>query len=176
MAAQPFGAGTLNTDVRFFPSTDQGAARGGPIDSRVLSAMLGYAVPAQAFSVAYQRMTGRSAFPYVEGNDAYLGNFSQIGDCAEANVRSWQARYDLNFERLGVPGMSVMSRYVSGSEAQVGAVSGQEWKRDTEVKYVIQTGTFKNLALRVRDATYRSSFSRDADEVRVLITYTQALW
>ncbi|NVZ53662.1 OprD family porin [Pseudomonas sp. B6002] len=176
VVAQPFGAGTLNTDVRFFSSTDQGAARGGPIDNRALSAMLGYAMGAQAFSVGYQRMAGRSAFPYVEGSDAYLVNFSQIGDFAEANERSWQARYDLNFERLGVPGLSVMSRYISGSEARVGAMSGQEWERDTEVKYVIQSGTFKNLALRVRDATYRSSFSRDADEVRVLITYTRALW
>ncbi len=176
VATQPFGAGTLNTDVRFFSSTDQGAARGGPIDNRAFSAMLGYAVSAQAFSVGYQRMAGRSAFPYVEGSDAYLVNFSQIGDFAEANERSWQARYDLNFERLGMPGLSFMSRYISGNEAQVGAVSGQERERDTEVKYVIQSGTFKNLALRVREATYRSSFSRDADEVRVLITYTRALW
>jgi hypothetical protein len=37
-------------------------------------------------------------------------------------------------------------------------------------------GAVKNLALCVRDATYRSSFSRDADEVRVLITYTRQVW
>lgn len=176
VATQPFAAGTLNADLRFFSSTDQGAARGGPIDNRALSGMLGYVQGAQVFSVGYQRMAGRSAFPYVEGSDAYLVNFSQIGDFAEANEHSWQARYDLNFDRLGVPGLSFLSRYISGNEAQVGAVSGQEWERDTEVKYVIQSGTFKNLALRVRDATYRSSFSRDADEVRVLITYTRALW
>lgn len=176
VATQPFAAGTLNADLRFFSSTDQGAARGGPIDNRALGGMLGYAQGPQVFSVGYQRMAGRSAFPYVEGSDAYLVNFSQIGDFAEANEHSWQARYDLNFDRLGVPGLSFMSRYISGNEAQVGAVSGQEWERDTEVKYVIQSGTFKNLALRVRDATYRSSFSRDADEVRVLITYTRALW
>lgn len=176
VATQPLGTGKLSADMRFFSSTDQGAARGGPIDNRAFSGMFGYGVGAQAFSVGYQRMAGRSAFPYVEGSDAYLVNFSQIGDFAEAHERSWQARYDLNFDRLGVPGLTFMSRYISGSEAQVGAAQGQEWERDTEVKYVIQSGTFKNLALRVRDATYRSSFSRDADEVRVLITYTQALW
>ncbi|MGB3127579.1 MAG: OprD family porin [Pseudomonas sp.] len=178
VASQPWGAGKLSADLRFFSSTDQGAARGGPIDNQAFSGMLGYARGAQAFSVGYQRMAGRTAFPYVEGSDAYLINFSQIGDFAEAGERSWQARYDVNFEALGMPGLTVMSRYVRGDDARVSAMPGpgQEWERDTEVKYVIQRGSFKNLALRVRDATYRSSFSRDADEVRVLITYTRLLW
>jgi len=54
------------------------------------------------------------------------------------------------------------------------ATSGRHESQRRSLLY--PRGAFKNLALRVRDATYRSSFSRDADEVRVLITYTQQVW
>jgi len=54
------------------------------------------------------------------------------------------------------------------------ATSGRHESQRRSLLY--PRGAFKNLALRVRDATYRSSFSHDADEVRVLITYTQQVW
>ncbi|WP_373568917.1 OprD family outer membrane porin [Pseudomonas yamanorum] len=76
---------------------------------------------------------------------AHADFFSDSHATLETRNVYFNRDYDLNFERLGVPGLSVMSRYISGSEAQVGAVSGQEWERDTEVKYVIQSGTFKKL-------------------------------
>jgi hypothetical protein len=71
-----------------------------------------------------------------------------------------------------------MSRYISGDNAEAPGVvgKGNEWEHNTEVRYVIQDGTFKNLALRLRSATYRSCFARDADETRILLTYTKALW
>jgi len=178
VASHPLGSGTVGADLRLFTSSDQGAARGGKIDNRALNGMLSYANGGHKVSAGYQQMSGSSAFPYVEGSDAYLVNFSQIGDFAEARERSWQARYDFDFERLGIPGLTVMSRYISGDNAQVPGVAGKghEWERNTEVKYVIQSGTFKNLGLRLRSATYRSSFARDADETRILLTYTKALW
>ncbi|WP_397453636.1 OprD family porin [Pseudomonas sp. NA-150] len=178
VATRPLGSGTLTGDLRFFTSKDEGQARGGQISNHALNGMVGYAINGHKFSAGYQRMSGESAFPYVEGSDAYLVNFSQIGDFAEAKERSWQARYDFDLERLGIPGLTLMSRYISGDNAEVPGVSGKanEWERDTEVRYVIQSGTFKNLALRLRNATYRSSFTRDADETRILLTYTKALW
>lgn len=178
VGTQALGAGTLSSDLRVFSSADQGAARGGEIDNQALNGLLGYARGGHKISLGYQRMSGASAFPYIEGSDAYLVNFAQIGDFAEARERSWQARYDFDFAPMGVPGLTFMSRYVSGKNAQVPGVEGKghEWERNTEIKYVIQSGTFKNLGLRLRSATYRSSFSRDADETRILLTYTKALW
>jgi hypothetical protein len=178
VASHPLGSGTVGADLRLFTSEDQGAARGGKIDNQTLNGMVSYAVDGHKVSAGYQQMSGSSAFPYIEGSDAYLVNFAQIGDFAEAKERSWQARYDFDFEHLGIPGLTVMSRYISGDNAQVPGVAGkgQEWERNTEVKYVIQSGTFKDLGLRLRNATYRSSFARDADETRILLTYTKALW
>jgi hypothetical protein len=178
VVTQSLGAGTLTSDLRWFSSVDQGAARGAAINNQALNGLITYAKGSHAFSAGYQRMSGKSAFPYIEGSDAYLVNFAQIGDFAEADERSWQARYDFNFAGLGIPGLTLMNRYLSGNNARVPGVAGQgqEWERNTEVKYVIQNGTFKNLALRLRSATYRSTFSRDADETRILITYTKALW
>lgn len=174
--ARPLAAGTVSSDLRFFSSESQGAAKAGKISNQSLNGMVGYAVGGHKVSVGYQAMIGDSAFPYVEGSDAYLVNYAQIGDFAEAKERSWQVRYDFDFERLGIPGLTFMSRYVDGDHAQVAGKTGEEWERNTEVKYVFQSGTLKNLALRVRNATYRSSFSRDADETRILLTYTKALW
>ncbi|AXI61013.1 outer membrane porin, OprD family [Pseudomonas kribbensis] len=173
---RPMAGGTVSSDLRFFSSESQGAAKAGKIHNQSLNGMVGYAAGGHKVSVGYQAMFGESAFPYVEGSDAYLVNYAQIGDFAEAKERSWQMRYDFDFERLGIPGLTFMSRYIDADHAQVAGKTGQEWERNTEMKYVIQSGTFKDVALRVRNATYRSSFSRDADETRILITYTKALW
>ena len=107
-----------------------------------------------------------------------LVNFVQINDFAGAEERSWQARYDFDFAKLGIPGLSFMSRYLSGDNIKLkNGETGKEWERNSEIKYVVQTGTFKDVAVRLRNATYRSNYSaRDADEMRVLVSYSVALW
>ena len=122
-------------------------------------------------------LPGDSAFPYVDGADPYLVNFVQINDFAGADERSWQARYDYNFAALGVPGLTFMTRYISGDNvSRAAGGEGKEWERDTEMKYVVQSGPLKNVAVRLRNATFRSNFARDADEVRLLVSYSVALW
>jgi hypothetical protein len=178
IASQPFGPGTFATDLRFAISDDQGEARGGPIDNKSLNGLVSYALSGHKFSAAYQHMSGDSAFPYVDGSDPYLVNFVQINDFAGAEERSWQARYDFDFVTLGIPGLSFMSRYVSGDNIKLkNGDEGKEWERNSEIKYVVQSGTFKDVAVRLRNATYRSNYSaRDADEVRLLVSYSVALW
>ncbi len=108
-------------------------------------------------SAGYQQMSGDSAFPYVDGSDPYLVNFVQINDFAEADERSWQVRYDYDFAKLGIPGLSFMSRYINGDNVSLAnGGEGKEWERNSEFKYVVQSGTFKNVAVRLRNATYRS--------------------
>ena len=41
---------------------------------------------------------------------------------------------------------------------------------------VIQSGSLKNLGLKVRNATVRSNFGNDLDETRLILSYTLALW
>ncbi|WP_339483327.1 MULTISPECIES: OprD family porin [unclassified Pseudomonas] len=178
VASQAFGPGTLGTDLRLAISDDDGAARGGKIDNKSINGLVSYALSGHKFSAGYQHMSGDSAFPYVDGSDPYLVNFVQINDFAGADERSWQARYDYDFGKIGIPGLSFMSRYVSGDNISLrNGDTGKEWERDSEIKYVVQSGTLKDVAVRLRNATYRSNYSaRDADEMRVLVNYSVALW
>ncbi|NWE37155.1 OprD family outer membrane porin, partial [Pseudomonas gingeri] len=53
-----------------------------------------------------------------------------------------------------------------------------EWERDTDLVYTVQSGPLKNVNVRLRNATLRSSngLTSDIDESRVIIGYTVALW
>lgn len=86
-------------------------------------------------------------------------------------------RYDYNFAALGIPGLTFMTRYINGDNvSRADGSEGKEWERNTEFKYVVQSGPLKNVAVRLRNATFRSNFTRDADEVRLLVSYSVALW
>ena len=178
VASRPLGPGTFGTDLRLAISDDTGAAHGGKIDNTSLNGLFSYALNGHKLSAGYQHMSGDSAFPYVDGADPYLVNFVQINDFAGAEERSWQARYDYDFAKLGIPGLSFMSRYLSGDNIKLkNGETGKEWERNSEIRYIVQSGTFKDVAFRLRNATYRSNYSaRDADEVRVLVSYSLALW
>ncbi len=111
------------------------------------------------------------------GSDPYLVNFIQIGDFGNVDERSWQLRYDYDFGALGLPGLSFMSRYVSGDNVARGAANdGKEWERNTDLGYVVQSGPLKNLGVKWRNATVRSNFANDLDENRLILSYSLALW
>lgn len=177
VATQPWGPGTFGADLRLAVSDDQGQAKAGNIDNTTVNGMLSYALGGHKVSAAYQHLSGDSAFPYIDGADPYLVNFVQINDFAGADEHSWQMRYDYNFAALGIPGLTFMTRYISGDNvSRADGSEGKEWERNTEFKYVIQSGPLKNVAVRLRNATFRSNFARDADEVRLLVSYSVALW
>lgn len=177
IATQPWGPGTFGADLRLAVSDDAGQAKAGNIDNTTVNGMLSYALGGHKVSAAYQHLSGDSAFPYVDGADPYLVNFVQINDFAGADERSWQARYDYNFAALGIPGLTFMTRYISGDNvSRADGGEGKEWERNTEFKYVVQSGPLKDVAVRLRNATFRSNFARDADEVRLLVSYSVALW
>ncbi|MNR50751.1 Porin-like protein NicP precursor [compost metagenome] len=97
----------------------------------------------------------------------------------KAETDAWQARYDYNFAALGLPGLSFMTRYVNGSHIETASVNGgKEWERDTDIAYVVQSGPLKNVSVRLRNATFRSSsgLTTDIDENRLIVSYTLALW
>ncbi|MFZ3204917.1 MAG: OprD family porin [Pseudomonas sp.] len=174
LASYPMGGGTLAADLRLMLSDDTGAANAGEVDNRALNGMLSYAHSGHKLSLAYQDMSGDTGYAYIDGSDPYLVNFVQINDFANPDEKSWQARYDYNFASLGLPGLSVLARYVSGDDATVigSDKSGGEWERDLELKYVVQSGALKDVYVRLRNASFRSDFARDADENRVIVGYT----
>lgn len=172
----PLGAGqSLKTDLRYSKSSEDGNFR--DLDNRALGGMLTYKLNAHAFGAGYQRMSGSDPFPYITGSDPYLVNFIQIGDFANIHERSWQARYDYDFSALGIPGLTFMTRYVSGDNVQRAAGGeGKEWERNMDIGYVIQSGALKNLGVKWRNATVRSNFGNDLDENRLIVSYTLPLW
>ncbi|WP_434671962.1 OprD family porin [Pseudomonas sp. R1-15] len=170
------GAGqSLKSDVRYSRSTEDGSFRA--IDNQAFGAMFTYSLDGHALGLGYQRMSGDDPFPYISRSDPYLVNFVQIGDFANVDERSWQARYDYNFAGLGVPGLTFMTRYISGDNVQRSAPGeGKEWERNSDIAYVIQDGTLKGLGLKWRNASVRSNFGNDLDENRLIVSYSMALW
>lgn len=165
---------SLKFDLRYSKSTDDGNFR--LLDNRAANGLVAYTLGANVFTAAYQRMSGDDPFPYIANSDPYLVNFVQINDFANTQERSWQLRYDYNFAALGIPGLTFMSRYVQGDNALVGGSNtGKEWERDTDIGYVVQSGSLKNLGVKLRNATVRSNFSNDLDETRLIVSYTLAL-
>lgn len=60
-----------------------------------------------------------------------------------------------------------------------GSGEGKEWERNVELKYVVQSGMFKDLSLRLRNATYRTNFeesARDVDEIRLISSYNFSIF
>ncbi|PBJ17082.1 Porin-like protein NicP precursor [Pseudomonas ogarae] len=166
---------SLKFDLRYSKSTDDGNFR--PLDNRAANGLVSYTLGANVFTAAYQHMSGDDPFPYIANSDPYLVNFVQINDFANTQERSWQLRYDYNFAAMGIPGLTFMSRYVQGDNALVGGSNtGKEWERDTDIGYVIQSGSLKNLGVKLRNATVRSNFGNDLDETRLIVSYTLALW
>ncbi|MBA1184057.1 OprD family porin [Stutzerimonas nitrititolerans] len=163
---------SLKTDLRYQRSTDDGNTN---VDNKAFGAMVTYSLSGHSFGLGYQKMSGDTGFAYVGGNiDPYLVNFVQIGDFAQEDEKSWQARYDFNFASIGIPGLTFMTRYITGDNFERAGVSeGKEWERDTDIGYTFQEGALKNLNVKWRNATFRSNGAgNDMDENRLIVSYT----
>ncbi|MDH4561082.1 OprD family porin [Pseudomonas sp. BN411] len=167
---------SLKSDLRYARSTDDGTSN---VDNKAFGAMFTYALGGHAFGLGYQSMSGDTGFAYINGTDPFLVNYVQIGDFANKDEKSWQARYDYNFASIGIPGLTFMTRYLSGDNIDLGAgrEEGKEWERNMDIAYVFQEGALKNFGIKWRNATVRSTnFGNDLDENRLILSYVMPLW
>jgi len=171
----PLGPGVLTSDLRYFNSTDSGSAYGGKVDNDMLSGLLSYAVIGHTFSAGYQKLSGEAGLPYISGATVYSFSNVGIGKFIEEDEKTWMLGYGYDFARLGVPGLTFSSRYLSGNNGK-SDTAVKEWERDAEIAYVVQQGTFKGLGVKLRNYVYRSDFSRGRDSNRIYVTYDVALW
>ncbi len=171
---------SLNFDFNMYQTKSD--AKGSSSDrNNAFSIAAAYTLDAHTLSAGYQRMSGDVGYDYGYdgGGTVYLVNDVQYNDFTQKDEKSYQVRYDLNMDTLGVPGLSFMTRYARGSDIDVGTKgayvtqNGKNWERDIEAKYVLQNGAAKDLAFRVRQATYRaeSAVGTDVDEVRLIVEY-----
>ncbi|EJN19088.1 outer membrane porin, OprD family [Pseudomonas sp. GM78] len=176
--SQPAGNWVLGANLGYFAGEENGKALAGDLENRALSAMLSAKVGAHTFYLGGQRMFGDNAWMRVNGTaGTSLANDSYNSSYDAAQERSWQVRYDHDFVDLGMPGLTLMTRYINGSNAHVGAVSdGKEWGRESELAYVVQSGVAKNLSVRWRNSTLRRDYSTlEFDENRVIVSYPLSL-
>ena len=172
--SQPLGAWTLGANLGYFWGKEDGSARAGDLDNETASALLSAKYGSNTFFVGLQKVSGDNAWMRVNGTSGgTLANDSYNSSFDNARERSWQVRHDFNFAGLGVPGLTLMNRYISGDDVHTGVITdGKEWARESELAYVVQSGALKNLSLKWRNSTMRRDFSNNEfDENRVIISY-----
>lgn len=193
----PLGsANSLSWDANLYRTLSSGAQAAGAINTTAGSLLGKLQLGAQAFSLGYQKIHGNTPFDFVGGDSIYLANSIKYADFNGANEQSWQLRYDLDLSQWLTPGLSLMTRYVRGSQIdgshapRGGAYNpydadlnsyvpaqgegGRHWERDIEGKYRVQSGAAKDLALSLSYVTHRGNDAqagRDIDRLYVVLEY-----
>ncbi|CAH0316483.1 Porin-like protein NicP [Pseudomonas sp. Bi123] len=175
---QPLGDWTLGANLGFFYGKDDGSARAGELDNKTWSGLFSAKYGGNTFYVGLQKLTGDNAWMRVNGTSGgTLANDSYNSSYDNAREKSWQVRHDYNFAALGVPGLTLMNRYISGDNVHTATTSdGKEWGRESELGYTVQSGTLKNLNVKWRNSTIRRDFSNNEfDENRLIVSYPISL-
>ena len=183
---------SLNPGLHFYHTQDSGDALLGTIDNNTYSLHLAVGLGYHTLTTVYQRVNGNTPFDYInQGDSIFLDNSQQYSDFNGPNERSWKLQYAYDFNGLGLPGLTSTLAYSRGELdlTKVDPTSpgysawfsadGQNawhWERDLDIKYVVQQGPARNLAVRLRWATHRggngySAVDSDVDEYRVIIDY-----
>ncbi|MDR0278427.1 MAG: OprD family porin [Paucimonas sp.] len=174
---QPLGDWTLGANLGYFHGDDDGAARAGQLDNKTYSGMFSAKYGSSTFYLGLQRVDGNTWMRVNGTSGGTLANDSYNSSFDNSEERSWQVRHDFNFAGVGIPGLTLMNRYISGKDVHSGATTdGKEWVRESELAYVIQSGTFKNLSIRWRNSSIRRDYSNNEfDENRLIFNYPLSL-
>ncbi|WP_445323845.1 OprD family porin [Pseudomonas sp. EL_65y_Pfl2_R95] len=171
---QPVGDWVLGANLGFFIGKEDGSALAGDLENKTMSGLFSAKYASNTFIVGLQKLTGDNNWMRVNGTSGgTLANDSFNNSYDNAQERSWQVRHDFNFAGLGIPGLTLMNRYISGDNVHTATTNdGKEWGRETELAYTIQSGTLKALNMKWRNSTLRQDFAlRDMDENRIIINY-----
>ncbi|MEO6679761.1 MAG: OprD family porin [Pseudomonas sp.] len=183
---------SLNPGLHFYHTQDTGDALLGSIDNNTYSLHFTVGVGNHSVTAAYQRVNGNTPFDYIsQGDSIYLDNSQQYSDFNGPNERSWKLKYAYDFVGFGLPGLTSAVSYSRGetdltkvdpdsqgyaSWYSADGKHAKHWERDIDLKYVVQGGKAKDLALRLQWATNRGgngygALDQDTDEYRVIVDY-----
>lgn len=187
---------SLGLNGTLYRTTDTGKADAGKIDNTTWSLAASYAfLVAHKITVGFQKVHGDTPFDTIafgngaggKGDSVVLPNAIQYSDFNGPGERSWQLRYDLNLASYGVPGLTFMTRYVTGSDIDGSKIApgsayshlkygddGKHHETNLEAKYVVQTGPAKDLSLRLRQAWHRANKDEgegDLSDTRLIVEY-----
>ncbi|WP_136478829.1 OprD family porin [Pseudomonas sp. DG56-2] len=176
----------------YYKAVDEGKQLLGEFNNSIWSGKIGVSYGGHTLALSHQQNNGDDDFDYLRQSDSiFLDNSIQYSDFNSPKERSWMLRYDLNMAAYGIPGLSFMTRYAKGTDADYSNANPfymrtddngkpladqKRWERDIEAKYVVQTGPAKDLSFRVRQANTRATaFESDLDEVRLIVEYPLSL-
>ncbi|WP_375538963.1 OprD family porin [Pseudomonas frederiksbergensis] len=183
---------SLNPGLHVYHTQDTGDALLGNIDNNTYSLHFTVGVGNHSVTAAYQRVNGNTPFDYIsQGDSIFLDNSQQYSDFNGPNERSWKLKYAYDFVGLGLPGLTSAVSYSRGetdltkvdpdskgyaSWYSADGKHAKHWERDIDLKYVVQGGKAKDLALRLQWATNRGgngygALDQDTDEYRVIVDY-----
>ena len=184
---------SLTPGLHYYHTQDTGQSLLGDIDNNTYSLHFTVGVGNHSVTATYQRVNGNTPFDYItQGDSVYLDNSQQYSDFNGPNERSWKLKYAYDFAGLGVPGLTSAVSYISGKTDltkvdpnsrgysnwySADGKDAKHWERDIDLKYVVQGGKAKDLAVRLQWATNRgragySAVDRAVDEHRVIVDYT----
>lgn len=180
----------LNFDLNIYRTLNYGKSLAGSINNTSWSLSSAFTSGAHSISLIHQQINGDEPLDWIGfgtmGGTVTIGNAVQYATFSEPNERSWQLRYEMNVAAFGIPGLTVMARYVRGNNIDNSHSNNpfytaryvydpdknnKHWERDLDIKYVIQSGPAGGLSIRLRQATHRATAGYryiDIDEVRVI--------
>lgn len=185
---------SLEFDANLYHTRERGEALAGEIDNTAWSLAGTYASGGHGLTLAYQRIDGDTPFDYIgfgdnsdagQGESIYLANAMQLSEFNGPREQSLMARYALDFDDYGLPGLSAQVSYtygwdIDGSHADadgsyVDLYGDDEKHREVnlELGYVVQTGAARGLSLRLQQAWHSASDEHPDDEGRELRLITE---
>lgn len=178
---QPLGENlSLNANVGYYDGEDDGKALAGKLDNKVFSGLFWLATGNQKFYIGLQRVSGDSKWLRMNGSHgSMLANDGFNTSHDNARERSWQLRYDYDFKGLDIPGLTFMTRYVQGHNIHAAnRTDGEEWNRESELAYLVQEGTFKNMNFIWRNSTIHRNWgsNNQFNEQRLIVQYPMSLF
>lgn len=177
--SQPLDGWVLGANIGYFWGKEDGSAKAGDLDNRTFSGMFSAKYGASTFYLGLQKVMGEDEWFRVNGTSGgTLANDSYNASYENAKERSWQLRHDYDFAAFGIPGLTLMNRYIKGSDVHNASTDdGGEWGRESELAYTVQSGTFKTLNVKWRNSTMRRDWgsTNSFDENRLIISYPLSL-
>ncbi|WP_349975070.1 OprD family outer membrane porin [Pseudomonas sp. WHRI 8519] len=179
---------SITFDLRGYHTSlnDDYAARLGRGDENTIwSLATTYKLGGHSLILAYQKSSGSVGYPYGgyqslgrpgDGGSTFLLANSFFSDFNAEDESSWQLGYGYDFAAIGVPGLSYRFAYVMGDNIRTPTGDGDERELFNQVKYVVQSGSMKDLSFKVRNSIVRVSrnaaaYNVSANEVRVYLEY-----
>lgn len=178
---QPIGDWVLSANLGYFNGSDNGEKRSGELNNETFSGLFSAKYGSNTVYLGLMKVRGDSKWMRVNGaSGGTLANDGYAYTADSIDEKSWQLRHDYDFASWGFPGLTLMNRYIRGWDIDVptvGVTDGKEWIRETELAYVVQSGSLKSLNLKLRSSTVRRDYDngQDFNEYRLIINYPLSL-